>query len=243
MSRDLHRVARCATRIIPSYIRVTCFIYMMCHAGDTSAAAELRVQLRCIINLLWLPNAIHGIHYLTYSYSLSLSFRPSMRLFKKIHRHWFVWFRIINFVVALFCHDDRSTFLSLNTTGNVTNGKRKLRVSAILFSRFIGKRPNLICGNLKLPNVNRMNYRTSPQRASNDSSWRVPAIDSPCVPFDEDLNFAKADSDLHRWDRSNTSRSGRNDRARAYPPWTYPKCKRYMEEISRRRLYIMQIPG
>jgi hypothetical protein len=54
--------SRCATRIIPPYIRMTCFIYMMCHAGDTSAAAELRVQLRRIINLLWLPNAIHGIH-------------------------------------------------------------------------------------------------------------------------------------------------------------------------------------
>lgn len=42
---DLHRVALRDLHYSDVYIhiRATCFIYMMCHAGDTSAAAELRV--------------------------------------------------------------------------------------------------------------------------------------------------------------------------------------------------------
>lgn len=42
---DLHRVALRDLHYSDMYIhiRATCFIYMMCHAGDTSAAAELRV--------------------------------------------------------------------------------------------------------------------------------------------------------------------------------------------------------
>lgn len=72
-----------------------------------------------------------------------------------------------------------------------------------------------------------MNYHElSKGSASADIQWffltRVsPGGFSLCF-YDEDLNFAEPDSDLHQRNRSNRSRSERNGRA----PRTYPKRKR-----------------
>lgn len=163
---------------------------------------------------------------------LSLPFHPPTQLhyLRKCHSAIDSFDCALLILFALFCRR-RSINLPLSPSGN--NRKRDERqtktphLARVKVARYyfhdlsvficIYTRLNLIYENLKLPNVSRMNYRAPPQRASNDSSWRVYSRDRFSLrSFDEDLNFAKADSDLHRWDRSNTSRSGQNGRARAH---------------------------
>lgn len=185
MSRDLHRVALRD----PHYSAVyTCDMFHLHdvsrrrHVGccgitrTTAAYHKSFMTSKCHSRNSLLDVFVSTLPPLWSSYTIGL--------FKKCIIDLYGYVLLILF--APFRRGDQSIFLSPETIGNVTNGKRKSHISAIkvaiLFSRFIGKRPNLICGNLKLPDVSRMNYWTLPQRTSNDSSWRVPAIDSPCVP-------------------------------------------------------------
>lgn len=252
--RDLHYSDVCIHIYIHSH---TCDMFHLHdvsrrrHVGCCGITRALRVQqLWHIINLLWLPNAIRGIHYPATRDALTIA------LFKKMHLaiNSFDAIRHVRSVsLAPFHRDDQSVGNCdwKRSTLDMRNSALARPKFAILYCNIFipfitfhrSKSRISICGNLKLPYIN---HELSNGSASADIQWffltREPPSGFSPRSYDEDLNFAVADSDLHQRNRSNRSRSKRNGRA----PVRRERIRNVnvcMGGISRRRLYIMQIPG
>lgn len=152
MSRDLHRVAprRVARPALFWRIRVTCFIYMMCHAGDASAAAKLpRARARserasdttAANHKSFMTSKCHSRNSLP---AATLSYLPTPRtfvppcttpclaiaLFKKMHRHYFIrrdayrWFHLRRFAATIDQPPARSSFTLLSLSLSLSLARR-----------------------------------------------------------------------------------------------------------------------
>lgn len=181
---DLHRVARPALfrLCVCMYVRHVSFTWCVTPATRRLAVAELRVPPRTttavhIINLLWLPNAIRGIHYLPRARSVQPPSSRSRHLRKCIANQLTIHsaIRIIGFICPrITATIDQPEMQRL--TGEIRRW-HVVKVFAILLLLFIDKRPNVICGNSKLPDirVSHMNYRTlESERSMIHSDTRVP---------------------------------------------------------------------
>lgn len=163
------------------YVRATCFIYMMCHAGDTSAGCcgitrTPAYNDRGAYHKSFMTSKCHSRNSLPAAHVPCNPSSRSRHLRKCIANQFTIHspMRIIGFIRPILTR--RSINRKRPEMQRVTGEIRwwcVVKTFAILLSLFIDKRPNLICGNSKLPDirVSHMNYRTLGNERFNDSSW------------------------------------------------------------------------
>lgn len=200
------------------------------HVGCCGITRALRAQqLWHIVNLLWLPNAIRGNHYLEGESRLALA----IALFKKMPLMRRDSIRIIGFRAI----SPGSISWKLRQGRNSVSAQPEFATHTFIFSLLFTLRSKFFTGEFaEIQNFHTsvMNYRKPPpRRTSNDSSRHAR------TPVDSRLRRRSTFRRSRQWFTSAESLEQISQQAKwSRPPRTYPKRKRlYGENLAPSTVY------